>query len=88
MTAVSFYLAIQSLKPSFKKAWGPAYDNRVLWDLQVTDYFGVYVMNSWLANRRTPVVTKYKRVHAVAIPLLMIAAALTVPGLALVLHFG
>lgn len=88
MTAVSFFLAIGSLRPPFKKAWGSPYDNRVLWDLQVTDYLGVYVINSWLANRRTRPITKYKQAHSVAIPLLMVAAASTVPGLALVLLFS
>ncbi len=85
MTAVSFFLAIGSLAPPFRKAWGPPYDNRVDWNLLVADDFETYVLNTWLANRRTPIITTYKRAHSVAIPLLMAAAPLTVPGLALVL---
>lgn len=84
-TAVSFILAIKSLTPPIRKAWGKPYAKRIYWDLLVASDFHRYVMNSDLAESRTPIITKYKKAHSVAIPLLVVAAALTVPGLAMVL---
>ncbi|HVI69521.1 MAG TPA: hypothetical protein VM581_03615, partial [Magnetospirillaceae bacterium] len=60
-------------------------ENRNHWDLLVVSDFTQYIMNSWLANRRTPVITAYKKAHSVAIPLLVVAAILTIPGLAFVM---
>jgi hypothetical protein len=84
LTAVSFVLAIGALAPSIKKAWGSPYDDHVYWDLLVKNTFHIYVMNSWLANRRTPIITTYKRAHSIAVPLLKWASILTIPGLAFV----
>ncbi len=80
-TALSFILAILALAPPIKKAWGQSYDDRVYWDLLVTDHFEVYVLNSWWANNRTPILTRYKKAHSVAVVALGFAATLTLPGL-------
>lgn len=85
MTATSFIMAIRSLSPPFRRAWKDPYDKRVWWSLLVTNDFERYVMNSWLADRRTPIITAYKKAHSVAVPLLVWAAVLTIPGLAFVL---
>lgn len=85
MTAVAFMLALKALTPPIKRALKESYEKRKHWTLLVTDDFTRWVLNCWLADRRADVVTKYKKAHAIAVPLLVVAAVLTLPGLALVI---
>lgn len=86
-TATAFIFAVTPLSPPFWRAWKKPYDKRAHRTLLVVDDFTTWVMNCWLGDRRTPIITAYKKAHAVAVPLLVIAAALTIPGLGISVIF-
>lgn len=83
----AFCMTILSTRPKFRRAWGVPYDNRFHRNLLAVTDFQRYVLYSWFGERLAPVVTTYKKTHAVAIPLLYAAVAAMIPGVALSVIF-
>ncbi|HEX6461717.1 MAG TPA: hypothetical protein VFZ58_00395 [Candidatus Saccharimonadales bacterium] len=77
---VAFACAISPLAPPFRRAWKSPYDKRHIRTLIVRDYFTSWCHDNWLGERRTPIITKYKKMHALAVPLLKGVAVVAVPG--------
>lgn len=86
LTAVSFVVALVPMRPPFMRALRDAYMPRHKWTLLPTNDFRRWVVNCYLCDRRTPVITMYKRAHAVAIPVLIVATGIAVYGLAVAAH--
>ena len=53
----------------------------------VVDDFTAWAMNCWLSDRRTPIITNYKRAHSLAVPMLAFATLLTIPVLGISTFF-
>lgn len=87
IAAVAFVTALFPLRPPLYRAWKIPYELRAYKTLLMHDDFNTWVWYTWLGDRRTPVSQAYKKAHAVAVPLLIAAAILTVPGLGLSLIF-
>jgi hypothetical protein len=87
IAAVAFVTALFPFRPPLYRAWKIPYEPRAFKTLLMHDDFNTWVWYNWLGDRRTPVAQAYKKAHALAVPLLIAAAILTVPGLGLSLIF-
>ena len=76
-------LSVVPLSPPFQRAWREKYEKRHEWTLQATSYFKRWALDCWSADRRSPVIQRYKKVHSVVIRVLVFAAALALVALAL-----
>lgn len=76
LASVCFIAAIVPLTPPIRRAWRDPFEPREFWTLLTATDFASWVKHCWLCNRRTPVITKYKRAHTIAVPCLIAAAAL------------
>jgi hypothetical protein len=83
LTSSSLVIALTSLVPPIRRAWRDPYDKRAYHTLLVVDDYTGWVMNCWLSDRRTSVVTRYKKAHSIAVPLLIGAGIMLIPGLAI-----
>jgi|GEM_PF-5701476 len=81
--AIAFVAALVPMAPPFMRAWRQPYEKRHNWTLLVHDDFTSWVLDCWLTDRRTSVITKYKRAHSVAVPTLVCAAVIMAVGLVL-----
>ncbi len=81
---VAFGFAIYPLLPPIRRAWKVPYEPRHVRTLLIEDHFTAWCDARWLGDRRTPIAQKYKKMHAVAIPLLILAAGFATIGIALV----
>ena len=70
ITALAFITGIKPLRPPFMRAWVKPFSLSAHWTLLAKDDFTRWVVACILGDRRTPVITAYKRAHAVAVPLL------------------
>lgn len=78
--AVAFVAALVPLTPPIRRAWFSPYEATHEWTLLTYDHYTNWVMDSYLSDRRKAVLTKYKRAHAVAVPILVAAAAVIAVG--------
>lgn len=78
--ALGFVASLVPMIPPVLRAWFQRYERRHIWTLLVYDSFTSWVMDCYLGERRQDVITKYKRAHAIAVPVLVIAAVLIVGG--------
>jgi len=83
LTAAAFTVSLWPLTPPVRRAFKDAYEQRAHWTLLVTDCFSRWVLYTWLGDRRTPIITTYKKAHAIALLLLVAAAACMALGLGL-----
>lgn len=83
LTGATLVAAIVPFAPPFWRAWAKPYVSGFYLTLQPSDAFKTWAWYNYLADRRTPVITRYKRAHAVAVPLLVVATVATVVGLLL-----
>lgn len=81
LAAIAFVVAIIPLKPPVRRAFFDKYVKRHAWTLLASNDFKRWVLYCWIADRRTPIITTYKRAHAVAVPTLILAAAWLLSGL-------
>ena len=79
--AIAFIAALVPMRPPFVRAWRQPYEKRHNWTLLTTTPFKQWVLDCWLADRRTPVIQMYKKAHAVAVPFLLLAAVWSAIGL-------
>lgn len=77
LAAVAFITALIPMCPPILRAWKDSYVPRHVWTLLATNDFKQWVIDCWLADRRTVIVTRYKRAHSIAVPVLGLAAAIT-----------
>lgn len=78
--AVAFMTSLIPLAPPIKRALFKRYVPSHEWTLLTYDAFTNWVMDSWLCDRRKDVLTKYKVAHAIAVPILSIAAIVIMAG--------
>ncbi len=65
--ALAFTLTIIPFAPAVRKAWGEPYMAAAHWTGLDQDDFTGWVLDNYLADRRSPVAQKYKRLHSVAV---------------------
>jgi hypothetical protein len=87
-TALSFITSLIPLAPPAKRAFFDKYEKRHEWTLLAATHFERWVLDCWSGDRRTKVITRYKRAHAVAVPVLVIAAVIASYGLTTGFFFG
>ena len=87
MTAVGFITAIRPLAVPVKHPLLEPYQRAAYWSLLTYDNFTDWVMNQYQTDRKNKPITRYKKAHAKAVHLLVWAAAITIPGLALSIIF-
>lgn len=80
LNGLAFILAVRPLGPPIRRAWKDTYDRREYRTLLATSPFRMWCYYTWLGNRRTPVITKYKKSHSLVVPLLWIAAIIALVG--------
>ncbi len=74
LTALAFVIAVVPLRPPFFRAWLKKYAKSHRWTLLAVTAREHWVLDGWLADRRTRVITIYKRAQSVAVPLVIVAA--------------
>lgn len=88
LTLVAFLLALIPMTPPLRRAWLSAYERREYRSALLAKPFERWVWFCWMGERRTRVITPYKKCHSVGVRLLVLAAILAVPGLGLLIIFG
>jgi len=83
LAGVGLVASLVPLTPPIIRALFKPYELRHEWTLLVHDSFTCWVMDCYLGKRRQDVLTKYKRAHAVAMPILVAAAAVMAVGMVL-----
>jgi hypothetical protein len=74
--SAAIVMTVRPLSPPLRRAWREKYVPRHEWTLLADSPFTRWVLECWLADRRSPVVQRYKKAHSVSIRALEIAAAM------------
>jgi len=77
LATVAFIAALIPMCPPILRAWRDAYVPRHAWTLLATNHFKRWAIDCFLADRRTGIITNYKRAHTIAVPMLALAACVT-----------
>ena len=71
------------LAPPLRRAWKEAYELRCYINSLLASDFAIFAWHCWLGDRRTDVLTKYKKSHSVSVRLLVAGQMLIIPTVVL-----